>query len=235
MRWLWQSHFFRLEPGPNLLSFYASHIWQGCRRDGAYDLLCLVGIRTRLRRDGQNAALVLEFSNSLAAAHSVLDDVEVVELRVPDGWETARSWEARLLRCIEEALLQACEQCAAYDGYADSAARILARAQMAAAEGRPHVDVNRLRQQGTGATLLMLAAQVGHERVCTHLLMARADPSVPDTEGRSAADFATAAGHYKVVALLAGVHGDGAPAQPLPQPTILGAAEEPPVVAAAPG
>mmetsp|Transcript_62238 Transcript_62238/g.124715 ORF Transcript_62238/g.124715 Transcript_62238/m.124715 type:complete len:211 (-) Transcript_62238:73-705(-) len=208
MRWLWQNHFFRLEPGPQLLSFYASHIWQGCRRDGAYDLTHLVGVRTRLRRDGLNVALMLEFSNSLAAAHSVLDDVEVIELRVPDGWEAARGWEAQLLRCIEETLLQACEQCSAYDGFADSAARILARVQMAAGEGRPHVDVNKLRRPETGATPLMLAAQVGHERVCTHLLM--------------------------VVALLAAAPDDVVAARPLPQPTVVGAPqEEPPAEAAA--
>uniref|UniRef100_A0A7S0FH79 Uncharacterized protein n=1 Tax=Pyrodinium bahamense TaxID=73915 RepID=A0A7S0FH79_9DINO len=205
MRWLWQSHFFRLEPGPHLLSFYASHIWQGCRRDGCYDLTHLVGARTRLRRDGLNVALALEFSNSLASAHSVLDDVEVVELRVPDGWDAARGWETQLLRCIGDTLLQACEQCRVYDGCADSAARILARVQVAAVEGRPHVDVNSLRRQEDGATPLMLAAQAGHERVCTHLLMVRADPSLCDAGGRSATDLAASAGHDKVVALLESV------------------------------
>lgn len=221
VRWHWQSWWFRLEPGPHLLSFYASHIWQGCRREGAYDLTQLVAVRARLRRDGLNAALCLEFSSSSAAAYSVLEDTELVDLRVPDGWEAARGWEAKLLRCIEEALLQACEQCRVYDGFADSAARILVRAQMAAAEGRPHIDVNQVRQPGTEATALMLAAQAGHERVCTHLLMARADAGLHDADGHTAADLAAAAGYVKVLALVRGT----AATEPLPQPTVLGAAQ----------
>lgn len=221
MRWLWQSRFFRLEAGPRLLSFYASHIWQGCRREGAYDLTRLVGARARPRKDGINVSLVLEFSSCSAASHSVLEDIDVVELRILGGWDEARDWEAKLLMCIGETLLQACEHCGVYDGFADSAARILARVQMAAVEGRPHVDVNQRRQPGTEASMLMLAAQAGHERVCTHLLMAKADVNLLDVEGHVAAELASSAGHSKIATLLG-----SSTLAPLPLPTMLGAAQQ---------
>jgi len=231
VRWLWQSRWFRLEPGPQLLSFYPSHIWQSCRREGAFDLTRLVGARTRLRRDGVNAALCLELSTSSASAHSVIEDVEELELRVLGGMQAAQDWEARLLRCIEEALLHSCDQCAVYDGLADTAAKILVRAQLAAAEGRAHIDVNHPRQAGTGATALMLAAQAGHERLCTYLLMARADAGLQNFSEQSAVDIALVSGHEGILSLLKSAGADAKVAQqslPLQAlgPTVLGVPQE---------
>merc|ERR1712151_1289560 len=110
------------------------------------------------------------------------------------------------LICISETLFQACENCGVYDGIGDVAARVLTRIQMAAAEGRPRVDVNQRRQLGTDATMLMLAARAGDERVCTHLLMAKADVTLQDADGRTAAEYAAAGEHAKVAALLDSAH-----------------------------
>jgi len=193
--------------GPRLLSFYVTHLWQACRRDGAYDMTCLTGVHSVYKGTlpagpARHATLFLEFSNKSAEAYSVLEGVETVELRVPGGIDCAREWERHLLSCIEYSLLDACLRCNDYCGLADTALRILVRAQVAAAEGRLHVNVDRVRQPGTGATPLMLVAQAGSEQLCTHLLMTRADPSLVDENGMTAMSLAIASGHNKVQTLL---------------------------------
>lgn len=197
MGWLWNSRFFRLEQGPRLLSFYRSQIWQGCRRDGAYDLTGLVGVSVVRQR---NTQLVLEFSNSSAQAGS--DKVEMIRLRVPSGVDTAREWERHLVESIEGQLLEACEQCSASELAVDRAVQMLRRMHFIAAEGRANISVDRRRQEGSNHTALMLVAQAGHERLCTLLLDANADPGLSDADGRTAPQLAEAAGHGQVACLL---------------------------------
>jgi len=225
-RWLWHSRFFRLEQGPRLLSFYRSQIWQGCRRDGAFDLTRLVGVYIMPQWGGRNTHLVLEFSQTSAEIPSGSEPVETIRLRVPSGLDAAREWEQRLLESIEGQLLEACEQCVASELAADRAVQILSRAHFAAAEGRTSANVDRRRQQGSEHTALMLTAQAGHERLCTMLLLGKADPGLTDLAGRSALQLAESAGHAKVVALFAeGLQDQGVPA-PFPdaQQTVLGRA-----------
>jgi len=196
-RWLWNSRFFRLEQGPRLLSFYRSQIWQGCRRDGAYDLTCLVGVNVVRQR---NTQLVLEFSSSSAQAGS--EKVEIVRLRVPSGVDTAREWERHLVEFIEGQLLEACEQCSASELAVDRAVQILRQRNGWAAEGRANTSVDRRRQEGSNRTALMLVAQAGHERLCTLLLDAKADPGLRDSDGKTAPQLAEAAGHGQAACLL---------------------------------
>lgn len=205
-RWLWQSRYFRLEHGPRLLSFYRSHIWQGCRRDGAYDLTCLVGAHVDLQRGGRKVLLVLELIQLAAEVLTQTEPVERISLLVPCGLDVARRWENHLRHCIEQQLLEACERCIASEVAVDRAIQILGHARNVTMEGRASVNVN-LRKECSGQTPLMLTAEAGHERLCQQLLMSRADPDLIDDQGRSALDWANAEGHDKVAKLLAdGIH-----------------------------
>jgi len=205
-RWLWQSRYFRLEQGPRLLSFYCSHIWQGCRRDGAHDLTCLVGAHVDSQRGGRKVFLVLELIQLSAEVLVGAEPVERISLLVPSGLEVARRWEGHLRHCIAEQLLEACERCVASEVAVDRAFQILGHARLAAAEGRESVDVN-LGKQCSGQTALMFTAQAGHERLCQQLLVSRADRYMTDRKGRNAHDFAAAEGHNQVATLLRnGIH-----------------------------
>eukprot|EP00747_Dinoflagellata_sp_TGD_P223936 gnl/TRDRNA2_/TRDRNA2_95896_c0_seq2.p1 gnl/TRDRNA2_/TRDRNA2_95896_c0~~gnl/TRDRNA2_/TRDRNA2_95896_c0_seq2.p1 ORF type:complete len:366 (-),score=65.84 gnl/TRDRNA2_/TRDRNA2_95896_c0_seq2:27-1124(-) len=205
-RWLWQNRFFRLEPGPQLLSCYRSEIWQGCRRCAAYDLMYLSGAHAETVAEGSETRLWLEFLSAYKSADmcSFVEDVDIAELRVPGGPEVALEWQNHLLRCVEDALVEAC--CATGntcgEGLGGNAFRIVVRAQMAKAEDRPCIDMNRRHDNRKGATVLMLAAQAGHVELCAQLLSAHADPALQDDEGRTAACLARNAGHENLLALL---------------------------------
>lgn len=202
-RWLWYSRFVRLEQGPRLLSFYRSHIWQGCRRDGAFDLTCLVRVHVvEPQWVGRNVELVMEFAQSSPDIPAGTEPVETIRLKVPGGTDVARDWEQHLVESMEFQLLEACEQCLASEPAVDRAVQILSRAQHGEAESRSDVDVDRRRQQGSRRTSLMLAAQSGHERLCSMLLFARASAALTDADGQTATQLAHSAGHAKIVSLL---------------------------------
>lgn len=217
--WLWDhSRFFRLELGPRLLSYYRSHIWQSCRREGAYDLTCLVGVQVvRPSRRGRAPCLLLEFVQALEDDDHDIDEsvplplkkdgVEVVKLGIVRGGEdAAMDWARHLRKCIEDFLLESCAQCGASDAATRNACRLLRHVQAAVAAGCSDIGIDRRRCAGStlGPTALMLAAEAGNERVCAQLLRARATVHVQDAEGRTAVDIAQTAGHSKVVKLLQG-------------------------------
>jgi len=234
---LWDhSRFFRLELGPRLLSYYRSHIWQSCRREGAYDLTCLVGVQVVPSRRSRSPCLLLEFVQAPEEDDNDIDEnislpltkhgVEVVKLGVVRGGEdAAMEWAQHLRTCIEDFLLESCAQCGASEAAARSACRLLRHLQAAVASGCSDIGIDQRRcaSSTVGPTALMLAADAGNERVCTQLLRARATVQVQDAAGRNAVDIAQAAGHDKVVKLLQGGVDDL-----VPEGTLLGASHHAP-------
>lgn len=77
---------------------------------------------------------------------------------------------------------------AAREGNADTVRALLAS---------PNVDVNGLDDNGN--TPLIEAARFGHDDVVTALLIARADPSVKNRDGKSALMLASEGGHDETV------------------------------------
>lgn len=220
--WLWQSRFVRLEEGPRLLSFYRSHIWQGCRRDAAFDLTCLVNSHSMSRWGNRSAYLTLEFVKHSQNVISDREAIEVVKLKVPGGIDTARLWEHHLLASLEEQLLEACEHCVATELAANRALQILMRLHTAPADSRPRINVDKRRKPSTGQTALMLAAAAGHMKICALLLLAKADFTAVDIDGNSARYLAEEAGHAEVISLFAGGTQGALAACPEVQKDILG-------------
>mmetsp|Transcript_10528 Transcript_10528/g.23971 ORF Transcript_10528/g.23971 Transcript_10528/m.23971 type:complete len:164 (-) Transcript_10528:60-551(-) len=93
LRWLWHTRYFRLEDGPGLLSFYASSIWQGCRRAGAFDVAQLS--RVQMTGDADDPHLQLEFLGSEDAA-------AVIDLRPAGDFEELQQWAGHLQDLAEQ-------------------------------------------------------------------------------------------------------------------------------------
>jgi ankyrin repeat protein len=66
----------------------------------------------------------------------------------------------------------------------------------------PNVDVNAVDEHGN--TPLIEAARLGHDKVATALLIARADPSVKNDEGKTALMLAAEGQHDETVRVLTG-------------------------------